>query len=84
MSTGMYYRAMSLIELCQSIDYCTENSGQAYLYLHDGRWVVSPKPCNDMADDHVGDWKRVSKADKARQHMDIDRKAIDAMRAEVT
>lgn len=81
-SAGMHWRSTSLIELCQAIDYCISQHGVAHVYLHAQRWAVVGEPRNGWADDHVGTWRRVPRERAAAQHVDIDRKATDALRAE--
>lgn len=82
-TAGMHWRATSLIELCHAVDHCADNHGEAHVYLHNSRWLVVAEARNDLADDHVGTWRRVPRDKLSAQHADIDRKALSAMRSEV-
>lgn len=84
MSAGYHFRATTLIEIELGINHCLENHRLAHLYLHEGRWVISAQPRNDIADDKVGEWAWVPKMQAAAQQLDIDRKVLRTMLSEVS
>lgn len=83
-TAGMHWRATSMIELINAIDFCLGEHRVAHVYLHNQRWVISRELRNDMADDHVGTFNRLPRDQQSAQQLAIERRALSAMVAEVS